>query len=219
MHRNGVKISELEAAIQKIQKQGLILEAVYTHHRSADELTSEWFVQNENFKLVKQKVKELGLKDIRFHSDNSASLFRTKDFSQDMARVGIAVYGCLESNVMDTSKLKPVLSLRALKNSTRELKKGARVGYGGTYTLDEETKVSNYDFGYADGFLRICSNNYITPQSIKQVGRISMDNSSFLSDEDDILVFDDASVIAKNALTISYEVLTSLKPHIKRVIL
>ena len=165
------------------------------------------------------KIKELGLKDIGFHSCNSASLFRTNDFSEDMARVGIAAYGCLDSNVVDTSKLKPVLSLTALKNSTRELKKGDRVGYGATYTINEETKVSNYDFGYADGFLRINSNNYTTPQNIKQVGRISMDNSSFLSAEDEILVFDDASIIAKSSQTIAYEVLTSLKANIKRVVI
>ena len=219
MHRNGISIDELEDAVSMIKKQGLILEAVYTHHRSADELTSEWFIQNENFKLVKEKVKELGLKDIRFHSANSASIFRTDNFSEDMARVGIAAYGCLESNVVDTSALKPVLSLIASKNSTRYLRKGDRVGYGGTCTLSEDAIVSNYDFGYADGFLRINSNHYTTPQNIKQVGRISMYNSSFLSDEDDILVFDDASFMAKSAQTISYEVLTSLKAHIKRVVI
>ena len=64
MHRNGISIDELEDAIKKIKEQGLILESVFTHQRSADELTSEWFVQNEIFKLVKQKIKELGLKYI-----------------------------------------------------------------------------------------------------------------------------------------------------------
>lgn len=219
MHRNGVSIDEIEAAIELIQIQGLILEAVFTHHRSADELTSEWFIQNENFKIVKQKVKDLGLSGVRFHSANSASFLRTNNFDEDMVRVGIAAYGCLESNVVDTKSLKPVLSLRASKNSTRKLLKGQRVGYGATYTSSTEQKISNYDFGYADGFLRILSNNYITPQNIKLVGRISMDNSSFLSDEDEILVFDDARVISKNAKTISYEILTSLKVNISREII
>jgi alanine racemase len=46
-----------------------------------------------------------------------------------------------------------------------------------------------------------------------------MDNSSFLSDKDELLVFDNASVVAKSAKTISYEVLTSLKHYIKRKII
>ena len=215
MHRNGVCMSELEEAIDKIQKQGLILEAVFTHHRSADELTSEWFVQNENFKLVKQKVKELGLDNIRFHSANSASILRTENFYEDMVRVGIAAYGCLD----EKEELKAVLSLKASKNSSKVLKAGQRIGYGATYTFEEDATVSNYDFGYADGFLRILSNNYTTPNNEKLVGRISMDNSSFISEEDEIVIFDDARDIAKCAKTISYEILTSLKSHIKREII
>ena len=219
MHRNGVSMDELELSIERIKKQGLILEAIFTHHRSADELTSEWYVQNENFKKVKQKVKDLGLSAIRFHSANSASILRTEDFDEDMVRVGIAAFGCLESEAYDTKDLKAVLSLKAHKNSSRSLKKGERVGYGGTYTLEEDAVVSNYDFGYADGFLRILSNNYSTSKNEKLVGRISMDNSSFISQEDEIVVFDDARGIAKFAETISYEILTSLKPHIKREII
>jgi len=45
-----------------------------------------------------------------------------------------------------------------------------------------------------------------------------MDNSSFVCQEEEILIFEDASVMAKAAQTISYEVLTSLKADIKREI-
>jgi alanine racemase len=100
-----------------------------------------------------------------------------------------------------------------------KLKKGQSVGYGATYTADEDSVITNYDFGYGDGFLRICSNNYTNPDGKKLVGRISMDNSSFLSCDDEILIFDDASKVAESAKTISYEVLTSLKPELRREIL
>jgi alanine racemase len=216
MHRNGVDIDDVFNAIEKIKDAGLILEAVFTHHRSADELTSEWFWQNENFKKVKEMLKDM---DIKFHSANSASLFRTSNFSEDMTRVGIAAYGCMESlGLNGEQNLKPVLSLYASKNSSRELIAGERVGYGGIHTLENNSVVSNYDFGYGDGFFRICSDNYTTPNGNKLLGRVSMDNSSFLADDDELLIFDDARVIAKSAKTISYEVLTSLKPYIKRVI-
>lgn len=78
MHRNGVAMSELKEAFEKIKKQELVLEAVFTHHRSADELSSEWFWQKNNFKKVKEEVKvlakEFGFGELRFHSSNSASL-------------------------------------------------------------------------------------------------------------------------------------------------
>lgn len=223
MHRNGVAMHQLEEAFAKIKEQGLILEGVFTHHRSADELSSEWFWQKENFQKVKEEAKVLacryGFGELRFHSSNSASLFRHVEFDEDMARVGIAMYGCMNLPLsISVQGLKPVLSLYANKISSREFQKGQRMGYGGTYTAEENCVVSNYDFGYGDGFLRGSSNNYTTPHAKKLVGRISMDNSSFLSQEEEILIFDDAREMAKSAKTISYEVLTSLKPTIQRVI-
>jgi len=217
MHRNGIVMVELKEALSQIKKYDLVLEAVFTHHRSADELTSEWFWQNENFKKVKDEVLGLGYKNLRFHSSNSASLFRFDNFSEDMARVGVCAYGCMElAKPLEVVGFKPVLSLYADKISSRELKKGDAIGYGATYRVDEDCVVSSYDFGYGDGFLRSFSNNYTTPDSKKLVGRISMDNSSFISNDDKILIFDDARVIASSAKTISYEVLTSLKANIKR---
>lgn len=218
MHRNGVGMGEIIKAIELIKKQGLILEAVFTHHRSADELTSEWFIQNENFKKVKKIIFAKGFKNIRFHSANSASLMRYNNFDEDMARVGIAAYGCLQSDACNSSEFKPVLSLTAIKNSSRRVKKGERIGYGATYEMKEDCVISNYDFGYADGFCRLLSNNYKTPQLNELIGRISMDNSSFISESDELLIFNDASVPAKIAGTISYEILTSLKAYIKKMI-
>ncbi|MDF1874269.1 alanine racemase [Sulfurimonas sp. SAG-AH-194-I05] len=219
MHRNGIAIDALETALEKIKKQGLNLEEVFTHHRSADELTSEWFWQNALFAKVKAHVISLGYKNVKFHSANSASLFRYVDFSEDMARVGIAAYGCLQRDeAFAKIDLKPVLSLYAQKISSRTLLEGSCVGYGAKYTTREESIISNYDLGYGDGFFRICSNNYRTPHAKELVGRISMDNCSFLCNDEELLIFNDANQMAQSAQTISYEVLTSLHPLLKRKI-
>ncbi|MDA7816987.1 alanine racemase [Sulfurimonas sp.] len=223
MHRNGISKSELNEAFSKIKEVGLVLEAVFTHHSSADELTSEWFSQNCNFKIVKEEAsklaEEFGFTQLRFHSSNSASLFRHSNFDEDMARVGIAAYGCMSlPSSLRVEGFKPVLSLYAQKISSRDLQKGQRVGYGSTYESSRDLIISNYNFGYGDGFLRSCSNNYSTPEGIELAGRVSMDNSSFVSDSDELLIFNDAIEIAKSAGTISYEVLTSLKSDIRREI-
>ena len=221
MHRNGINMDELETTLRAIKEQALELEALFTHHRDADELTAEWFWQNEKFAQVKERVtllaQELGFTKLRFHSSNSASLFRFENFSEDMARVGIAAYGCMRlPDSLNVDGFKAVLSLYAQKISSRKLLKGERVGYGATFKAQKESIVSNYDFGYGDGFLRACSNSYETPLGVKIAGRVSMDNSSFISSENELLIFDDASVVAPFARTISYEVLTSLKADIER---
>ncbi|MDQ7068905.1 MAG: alanine racemase [Sulfurimonas sp.] len=215
MSRNGVRVADVEEALLAIEKQGLVLESVFTHHASADELDGKYEKQKEKFSKLKESLKARGINS--FHSCNSAALFRQKEFDEDMVRVGIAAYGCLELPfASNAQKLKPVLSLYAKQNSSRVIESGEGVGYGGTFVAEESVVVSNYDFGYADGFFRSCSCNYITPQNVQIAGRISMDNSSFVSDKEELLIFDDAREVAKCAGTISYEVLTSLKPHLKR---
>ena len=223
MHRNGISFDELELAFEKIKQKNLNLCGVFSHHGCADELSPVWFTQEQSFKEIVKTSKDLAKKygyNLHFHIDNSASLFRRDKMIYDFARVGIAAYGCLEFE-KDFIKppLKPVLSLWAKKISSRKLNKGDRVGYGGTFTAKKDMVVSNYDIGYGDGFLRILSNNYQTPDGYKIAGRVSMDNSSFITDEDEILVFDDARAVATYANTISYEVLTSLKKKIPRILL
>ena len=213
MNRNGIEIEEFDATVALIKSSELILEGVFTHHGSADELTDMYKLQKSRFDALKQRVP----KGLRLHSCNSAALFRDESFNEDMARVGIAAYGCLElPSKISKVTLKPVLSLYAKKISSRILKAGESVGYGACYTAKSEEIVSNYDFGYGDGFLRTLSNSYKTPEGIEMAGRISMDNSSFLSDKEELLVFDDATAVAMQTNTVNYEVLTSLKPSLKR---
>jgi len=224
MHRNGISPDELYTAFARIKEHSLLLEGIFTHHRSADELTSEWYWQKENFKKVKNHanllVEEFGFSKLRFHSSNSAALFRETSFDEDIARVGIVAYGCMDlPKPLAVEGFKSVLSVWAKRLSSRKLTIGQKVGYGATFRADEESRVSTYDFGYGDGFFRIIAqNNYVTPKGVKIAGRISMDNSSFLSDEDELLIFDDARMVAQYANTISYEVLTSLKKQIPRKI-
>jgi len=215
MNRNGINIEDITASIRLIKEQGLELEAIFTHHSCADEMNDNYARQKENFEKIKRSFEG----EYRFHSCNSAALFREEDFSEDMARVGISAYGCLElpKELAEVTQ-KPVLSLYTQKISSRTLKKGDSVGYGATYVASKEERVSNYDIGYGDGFLRSNSNVFQTKDGVKIAGRISMDNSSFLSEKEELLLFSDAKDVAKYAKTISYEVLTSLKSYIKREI-
>jgi len=216
MHRNGIGMDEVEEAQVIIKEKNLNLEAVFTHYRSADTMSAEWFWQKENFKRVKKAFPS----HIRFHSCNSAALFRTDDFNEDMVRIGIGAYGCLDLDKgFERGELKPVLSLYADKISSRRVKQGQRLGYNATFEAKKDMEVGNYDLGYADGLFRSLSNTYITPEGYALLGRVSMDNSSYDCSKESLLIFDNALEIAHKAGTISYEVLTALSPHIKRDIL
>ncbi len=212
MHRNGITADEAEKAMQMIHKKGLKLEGIFTHHRSADTMSAEWFWQKKNFEAIKQKYPGL-----RYHSCNSAALFREKNFDEDMVRIGIAAYGCLEMDRgFDAEGLEPVLSLYGQRISSRTVSKGQRVGYNATFEAPGDVFVSNYDVGYADGLSRRLSNRYKTPDGVALIGRVSMDNSSYISDKEELLIFHDAREIASYCETIAYEMLTSLSHAIPR---
>ena len=224
MHRNGVAMDEVGTALSQISAQGLLLKGVFTHNRSADTLSSEWFWQRKNFEKVKEQVMalqtEYGYETPRFHSSNSAATFRYKEFDEDLVRIGIAAYGCLEMDqTLEQPDLQPVMTLIAQKIATRTVRRGEHVGYNATFRAEKEMLVSTYDVGYADGLIRAASNNYQTPEGETLLGRISMDNSTFTGEKEALVIFEDVNRYAEAAGTIGYEVLVGLHPEIKRVVI
>ena len=218
MHRNGILINELQEALNIIKVNNLKLYGVFTHYRSADEFSSEFAWQKANFEQVKSIVKQAGIKDIRFHSHNSASLLRSKNFNEDLARVGIAMYGYNELPApLEQIELKPILSLWAKRTSTRALKKGQRVGYGGDFTAPKDMLISTYDTGYGNGLFRGNSKKPLTTKDgLPILGRVSMDFISIESTKEELCIFDNAKDVAKHFNTISYEITTNLKSEINR---
>lgn len=223
MHRNGIDARELPAAFERSLQAGLKIEAVFTHFRSADTLSSEWFWQRKMFENVKKEAESLALKHgtepLRFHSKNSAALFRSASCDEAMVRIGIAAYGCLQMDkTLTQPPFRPVLSLWAEKIATRTLQPTQHVGYNGTYTASESEQVSTYDVGYADGLLRSASNAYTSPDGSALLGRVSMDNTTFRSESEKLCIFDDANAYAEAADTIGYEVLVRLGSDLRREI-
>ena len=220
MHRNGIAISQIEDAFIMIEKQGLILEGVMTHFRSADELSTELFWQVKVWEQIKERalvcVKKYGMKRPLFHSANSATLLRLSAYHDDFARCGIATYGYDDFSKAD---LKPPLTLWAEKIATRSLKKGQAVGYGGVGVCYHDTQVTTYDVGYADGYFRYKGEGDLaTLEGHKILGRVSMDNLCVESTEEKVALFSDMRALANYHDTIVYDVLVKLSPWLKRTI-
>lgn len=225
MHRNGISPIQLKDAYLRLLEKKITISGVFTHHKASDELSTDFYWQKQVFSSVKEEVKKICEQLLqplpKFHSCNSAALFRTADFDEDFARVGIATYGYLDNaGIFNFPKLKPVMSLWASKLSTRVLEKGQSVGYGGTYTANEKMISSTYDIGYGDGFLRLNErNSYTTPKGYKLLGRVSMDCISLNCDDKEVCIFDDVTALAKEHDTITYEITTTLNPNIKKEVI
>ncbi len=220
MHRNGIEMVQLPEALEMIRDRGLELVGVMTHYRSANVLSSEWLWQKKRFARVKEMVRKFGFDAVRFHSHNSASLLRSKHFDEDIARVGIAIYGYNElPDAYDPVALRPVLSLHADRASTRRIRPGERIGYGGDHTASRAMTVSTYDVGYGDGWPRGDAHDpYVTAEGLPILGRVSMDFVTLEGDAESVCVMDDARRAARHFGTISYEMTTGLSPQLPREI-
>lgn len=218
MHRNGILMSELDEALNLVCENHLKLCGFYTHFRASDEISGDFFVQRENWRnfknLAKEKCEKIGFKNIVFHSQNSAATERS-ELIEDFARVGIAQFGYAEFN--ESLNLQRVLSLQADKISSRILKKGERVGYGGVFEAPSDLNIATYDLGYGDGLLRYAGvGDLRLANSEKILGKMSMDSFSSIDRGNRVCVFDDARVWAKFFNTIEYEILVKLSDKIKR---
>ena len=223
MHRNGILPSELDDVLNKIIDCGLILNGVFTHFSSAyyDDLTV--YKQKKLFDELKSEIlfdKRFNYK-IRFHCSGSSALFRFDNSEYDLARVGIMSYGyiVLPDNSSGPAKLKPVMSLWGDRISTKNISKDDRVGYGGIFKAKEKMKVSTYDIGYGDGFLRLDGSKNSTIEDGRDIlGVVSMNSLSVSGDDDSICIFRNAERFANSHGTIIYEIISNINSNFERMI-
>jgi alanine racemase len=218
MHRNGIDTDQIEDAIELIRKKSLILHGVFTHFCCSDEENIMTKNQEKLFLKVVEEIKTYIAYKFRIHCANSAGVFKVDMARYDIARVGLGTYGYVD--LPQEKNLKPVLSLHANKITTKNIDKGDNVGYGSnSFIAQKPMCVSNYDVGYADGLIRANSHKKrFIANGLEILGRVSMDSFSVESQEDEVCVFDNATHFAQVHNTIRYEILTNLKPNIKKVI-
>lgn len=179
-----------------------------------------------------EKINSKGIKFNIRHVDNDAA-FLMYDFSMDMVRLGIGLYGIYPSSyVKENTKtdLRPVMSLKSKISYIKDVKKGDTIGYGRTYTAPHDIKVATIMAGYADGLPRSLSNNgyiLVGEEKAKILGRICMDQVMVelknLNHEigETVTIFGDKEItvndIADMDNTISYEILSRIPRRVSRV--
>jgi alanine racemase len=214
MHRNALNLDEideiLELAFNKFEVKG-----VFSHFCCSDEMSCDTFIQLDRFLKLRERVlkfcKDRGFTIPKFHLANSDAIFRLTSFEKfDYVRPGIALYGGIRG-------LKPVMSLWGETIKIDNISKNQAVGYNKKYMFDNSSKISLIDLGYSDGVLYF--DKELQLKDTKAVGKISMDSMSVIGEHKKVCIFDDIVEFAKNyPYTIGYDILTKLKPHIKRVV-
>ncbi len=231
MNRLGLQSEKINEYLSDLLSlNNVIMEGVFTHLSSAD--CDEAYTINQIliFRQICDELNKKGIKPIYYHSANSAALQRFKDSHFNLVRPGIMVYG---ASAADDIYLHPVMKLKSKIVQIKELPKGARVSYGGTFITERVTKIAVLPIGYADGYSRHLSNKgVVSVNNFKApvIGRVCMDltiiditNIKDIKVGDEVVLFGDENIsvdyIASLADTISYELLSIVGKRVRRVYL
>lgn len=205
MNREGVRLNQLnEFLIQIKQFKNLEIIGVMSH------LASLQNSQIDNFKLALDIFQKHHLNPKWRHLGASSAItnpiFRAKLAAvSNLARAGLVLY---DSVLRLTSKLIQI----------KQIKRGDRVGYDGTFTATEDMQIGILPIGYNDGVDRRLSNKgfvKINGKTCKILGRVSMNITTIDLTNTPNAKIGDTAVID---IELEYEHLIHLHPSIKRII-
>jgi alanine racemase len=229
MHRLGFDPSELRMSYERLLHCPAVKKplGIMTHFAESDSL-DKTPTQNQ-IKLFNELTRDLtGPKSLA----NSGGILGWQEAHGDWVRPGIMLYGASPFAKRQGSDfgLKPVMSLTSEIIAIHELKKGDRIGYGGTFTCAEDMRVGVVAIGYGDGYpwhAQIGTPMLVNGKRCPLAGRVSMDMINVsLQSQPDAKVGDPVllwgpelpvEVVASHSNTIGYELLTRItqRVHVK----
>ena len=229
MNRIGLKDNVKDYIKKAVEADYIDIKGIFTHF--ADVENEELFKkQITDFKDAIEPYKD---KDILIHCLNSPGIYSYPEYSFDMVRIGIIMWGLNPySNREIPEGMKTVMGLKARITNIHIAKKGDGVSYGHTYVAKKDTKIVTIPIGYADGVARKLSGKItaiLNGKPIKQVGRITMDQMMFDATDVDCSVGDVVILLgeenkidtidtwASSLDTINYEITCRLKMRLARI--
>ncbi|QWT84812.1 bifunctional UDP-N-acetylmuramoyl-tripeptide:D-alanyl-D-alanine ligase/alanine racemase [Chryseobacterium sp. PCH239] len=232
MHRLGFKDFELDQLSETLSHKNVKVQSMFSHLSSSDMPEEKAFTlkQLEIFeKNSDYLIEKLGYTPIR-HILNSAGITSYKNHQHDMVRIGIGMLG--ESADPEIQKqLRSVVSFKTVISQISTVENGESVGYSRRYKADHPTRIATIPVGYADGIPRLIGNQVgnvgVNKTLAPIVGNICMDMMMINVDHipnvkegDTVTVFNAKPSLKEFAgycKTITYEVLTSISPRVKRI--
>lgn len=232
MHRLGFKDFELDQLSETLRRKNVKVQSMFSHLSSSDMPEEKEFTLKQLEVFEKNSsclIEKLGYTPIR-HILNSAGITSYKDHQHDMVRIGIGMLG--ESADPEIQKqLRSVVSFKTVISQISTVENGESVGYSRRYKADHPTRIATIPVGYADGIPRLIGNQVgnvgINKTLAPIVGNICMDmmmiNVDYIpnvKEGDTVTVFNAKPSLKEFAgycKTITYEVLTSISPRVKRI--
>ena len=133
-----------------INSKNIKLSGTYSHFQesySNDDKTTR--KQLDKFLNCVAKLKKVGIDTGILHICNSSAFFKYKEMYLNAVRIGSAFSGRLQ--ISNATGLQRVGYLESQICEIKDLEKGEKIGYSGTYKLKKDTKVAIVEAGYVDG--------------------------------------------------------------------
>ncbi|WP_029210268.1 alanine racemase [Arsenicicoccus bolidensis] len=185
MARIGVPAGEAAALAAYVEGLGSVsLEGIFTHMPVADTASQDAFTE-EQVALFARTVEEvqatLGRCLEHVHAANSGGVLGHSSSWLTMVRPGIMVYGYYpDASTPRTIALRQAIRWVTRVSFVKRVPAGTTVGYGRTWSADEDRWVATMPVGYADGYNRLLSNRgrvLVGGQSHPIAGRVCMDQT------------------------------------------
>jgi len=224
MNRLGFSIEDSSKIFEEVSKKTnriILMSHFYSFKGNTKQLKK--FKELEN-KCFSKKI------SVKKSLCNSGGMINHPSSQKDIARPGISIFGS-KSNLKDTEiKLKSVMTLKSKFISIKEIEKGEKVGYEGTWQAKKKTKIGILPIGYGDGYpinLSNCGKVLINGNLAPVVGKVSMDmvaidltNVRKIGYKDEVILWGnghEVDTVAKYANNSSYSLLTGLTKRVKKV--
>jgi alanine racemase len=199
---------------------GLAIDTLHSHLACADEDSAMNAMQLERFRAVVSAVPAR-----RYSLSNSAGICLGRDYSFDLVRPGLSLYGGIPRDEAD-GNIRNIVRVDAEIVQRRTVPAGESCGYGATFVAKEDAEAAILNIGYADGYLRSFSSRgsaFAGEYALPVLGRVSMDliavgcdAAPHLKEGDWVELDYDLLSASKQSGLSQYELLTTLGHRFER---
>jgi alanine racemase len=214
MNRLGLRPTEIGVL------DGLVIDTLHSHLACADEDSAMNAMQLERFRAVVSSVPAQ-----RYSLANSAGVCLGPDYSFDLVRPGLSLYGGIPRADAEGS-IRQIARVEAQIVQRRTIPNRESCGYGATFIAHEDTEAAILNIGYADGYLRGFSSHgsaFSGEYALPVLGRVSMDLIAVgvdaapgLREGDWVEIDYDLPSASKQSGLSQYELLTTLGSRFER---
>ncbi len=231
MSRLGFRFDAFEDVKAAVSLPNMEVEGIFMHFADADNADQSFTdLQFKRFETMVSEMKQRGVAFKICHCANSAAVLNYKKAWLTHVRAGIILYGL--SGGIDAIDLQPVMELKTRICDIHAIFPGDTVSYGRTHTANETAKIAVIPAGYADGVKRSlsgCGQVLLNQTFVPICGRVCMDMTMLdVTNVPDVKIGDvvtifgmdaSADLLAKQADTISYELICGVSKRVPRIYL